>query len=515
MDNAGSSPPQNPWNPKAYFAMKIILVPALLILTIAGGATIYSKFFGGESQPTFRVAPVKRGDLSISIGASGVVQPEEVVDVGAQVAGRIATLGADPRGETDSQYKEKTVDFNTPVKEGMLLATIDDAVYRAVRDQNKASLDRAKADLLQMQAKLDQAEQDWKRAERLYDMKSPVSEAMASRDKRTLGLDLSSIKGISESDYDLAKANYEVAKANVEVGKSVIEQSTATLQMAETNLGYTIIKSPVNGTVIARRVNIGQTVVASLNAPSLFLIAKDLRKMQVWASVNEADIGRVKEGMPVHFTVDKVPDEVFHGRVFQIRLNATMTQNVVTYTVVISAENPDLKLYPYLTADVDFEIDNRTDVLLVPNAALVWQPSPNLIAPDVRDSIQSASGGRRRRDPAAQSQGEGGQGQRAQGQRGQGQAQTADGERPSQKTPRTRKEKHYVWTKDGDFVRPIEVQVGVSDGTTTEVSGGEDLKEGLEVITGEVKVAAAGRGGGDTQNPFAPQILRGGRRGGG
>ena len=487
--------------------MKTIVIPAIVIVALAGGATIFTKIFGGDSQPNLRMAPVKRGDLQISIGASGVVQPEEVVDIGAQVAGKINSLGADPRGDTDSQYKDKTVDFNTPVNEGMILATIDDAVYRAVRDQNKASLDRAKADLLQMQAKLDQAGQDWKRAERLFEMKPPVSEGLSSayKNRSALGssLDLTSIKGISESDYDLAKANFEVARANVEVGKSAIEQAQASLQMAETNLGYTVIKSPVNGTVIARRVNIGQTVVSSLNAPSLFLIAKDLTKMQVWASVNEADVGRVKEGMPVRFTVDKVPDEVFRGRVGQIRLNATMTQNVVTYTVVISADNPDLKLFPYLTADVDFEIDSRTDVLLVPNAALAWQPQPNLIAPDIRDSFQAASPGAERRREGQAGQGQGG---------GQRQAQASGGNRPAGtgRSGRSR-DKRYVWIKDDEFVRPIEVKVGVTDGTTTEVSG-DELKEGMEVVIGEVRTVATR---GQETNPFAPQVLRGGRRGGG
>ena len=144
--------------------------------------------------------------------------------------------------------------------------------------------------------------------------------------------------------------------------------------MARTNLGYTTIKSPVRGVIIDRRVNIGQTVVASLNAPSLFLIAKDLRRMQVWASVNEADIGHIRLDMPVRFTVDAYAGETFHGKVTQIRMNATMTQNVVTYTVVVTTDNSNGKLLPYLTANVQFEMDQRSDVLLVPNAALRWKP---------------------------------------------------------------------------------------------------------------------------------------------
>ena len=169
-------------------------------------------------------------------------------------------------------------------------------------------------------------------------------------------------------------ANYKAAEANVAVGEATIQQNEAALEMAKTNLGYSTIKSPVDGVIIDRRVNIGQTVVASLNAPSLFLIAKDLRRMQVWASVNEADIGRIHPSMPVRFTVDAYPGEVFRGKVVQVRLNATMTQNVVTYTVVVTTDNSDGKLLPYLTANVNFELEQRDNVLLVPNAALRWKP---------------------------------------------------------------------------------------------------------------------------------------------
>ena len=174
-----------------------------------------------------------------------------------------------------------------------------------------------------------------------------------------------------------------MAKANIEVGKAAIAQQKSTLDLAETNLGYTMIKSPVEGTILDRRVNIGQTVVASLNAPSLFLIAKDLRRMQVWASVNEADIGGLKVGTPVSFSVDAFPNESFSGVVEQVRLNAKMTQNVVVYTVVVATDNADLKLLPYLTATLNFEIARREGVLTVPNAALRYEPPLELIAAEV------------------------------------------------------------------------------------------------------------------------------------
>ena len=178
-------------------------------------------------------------------------------------------------------------------------------------------------------------------------------------------------QAIAETDYDTVMANYKAASANVAVGKATIRQDKAALRTAETNLGYTTIASPVRGVIIDRRVNIGQTVVASLNAPSLFLIAKDLRRMQVWASVNEADIGHIHVGMPVQFTVDAYPGQTFRGSVTQIRMNATMTQNVVTYTVVVTTDNSDGKLLPYLTANVQFEMERGRGVC--------WCPMPRCV----------------------------------------------------------------------------------------------------------------------------------------
>jgi HlyD family secretion protein len=217
-----------------------------------------------------------------------------VVDVGAQVVGRIKSFGLDPRGEFDPAFKDKSVDYRSEVNEGTILAVIDDAVYLAQRNQARAAFERAKADLVQMEARLAQADAEWQRAQRLRTLSVKGISATGQGEDVT-------IRGISDADFVLAKSNYQVAKANIEVGKAAIAQQQSTLDLAETNLGYTVIKSPVEGTILARRVNIGQTVVASFNAPSLFLIAKDLRRMQVWASVNEADIGELKVGTPVSF----------------------------------------------------------------------------------------------------------------------------------------------------------------------------------------------------------------------
>jgi HlyD family secretion protein len=227
----------------------------------------------------------------------------------------------------------------------------------------------------------------------------------------------------------------------------------------------------VKGVVIDRRVNIGQTVVSSLSAPSLFLIANDLRHIQAWISVNEADVGNIAEGQPVTFTVDAFPGRVFHGVVAQVRLNATMTRNVVTYTIAVDIDNPDGKLLPYLTTNAQFEIGRRKGVLLVPNAALNWSPRPGEIAPDARQKSHEGASGRGR---------EGG-------------------------------EKHtVVWIQEGRFVRPIPVTAGLTDGAFTEVEG-KGLTEGLRAVVGEgVREADAGQTA--ERNPFAPQMpFRGNR----
>ena len=409
----------------------------LLLLVVAGGAAAGYYAWnarGSELRPTYRHAEIKRGDLVMNITATGTVEPEEVIDVGAQVAGRIEKLGQDPR------RPGKTIDYGSEVEQGTVLAQIDDAVYRAHVAQENANLQRAEADLLQLEAKLYQAQRDWKRAQLL-------------KANRT----------ISETDYDLARAGEQIAKSALAVGNATVTQAKSALHLAQVNLGYTTIRMPVKGVIIDRRVNVGQTVVASLNAPSMFLIAKDLSRMQVWASVNEADIGRIHKGQPVRFTVDAFPDETFVGEVGQIRLNATMTQNVVTYTVVVVTDNPDGKLLPYLTASLQFQLDRHQDVLLVPNTALRWQPRPELIwsegsadgEPDAAPALAEAGG------------------------------------------------KHgTLWVQQGAFVRPLRVAIGLSDGLKTEISG-EGVQAGMQVVIGEQQRRDAPT----TTNPFAPRMF--------
>ena len=441
-----------------------LAVIVLVIAAVAGGVVYYTKYLKAAPTANFRTATVQKGELRIEIKANGTLEPQEVVDVGAQVMGRIQELGEDPRAATDPAFQGKRVDYCSDVEEGTVLAKIDPSLYQATYDQADASVKRAEADLMQMRAKLAQTEAEWNRAQRLREMKLTSISGLGSSPTPSGGQTM--IKGISDSDFVLAKANFEVAKANVDVGIAAVEQQNAILTSAKKNLDYTTISSPVKGTIIDRRVNIGQTVVASLNAPSLFLIAKDLRRMEIWTSVNEADIGRLKVGMQVRFSVDAYPGEFFKGEVRQIRLNASMTSNVVLYTVVVTAGNDDLRLLPYLTADVRFEVDKRDDVLLVPNAALRYAPRPELVKRSADEDDSPDDDG--------------------------GQEKTSDAsDTDKQKT---------VWVRHGQLVSPVEVEIGATDGALTEIVRG-DLKPGTEIVLGEDPNEPSATG---NTNPFAP-----------
>jgi HlyD family secretion protein len=404
-----------------------------LALLLAVGVGIWWWLSNDTTKLSFTTAQVKRGDVAATIGATGTLEPIEVVDVGAQVAGRVSEFGKDKDG--------KIVDYGSQVQEGALLAKIDDSVYAADFSVSKAQELSAAANLEQMQAKLDQAEAEWARTQELFKTKLT-----------------------SRVDYDTAKANFEVAKANVSVAKAGVTQSKADREKAQRNLDFCTINSPVSGIIIDRRVNVGQTVVASLNAPSLFLIARDLTKMQIWASVNEADVGKIKSGVPVTFVVDAFSGREFRGTVGKVRLNATMTQNVVLYTVEIDVDNSDKVLLPYLTANVRFVLNRETNALLVPNSALRFNPSSN---------SQVAST-----------------------------AHLSEAHAESTKPTGQKKSQRTIWIKSADDIHPIEVTIGISDGANTAVTS-DALHEGDEVITGEV---AAPKN--DVKNPFLPKSIR-------
>ncbi len=290
-----------------------------------------------ESTPKFRTEKVTRGDVIATVTATGAINPVTTVQVGTQVSGTI---------------KQLFVDFNSTVRKGQLIAQIDPTSLEAQAEQQRAGLASAIANVKKAQASLLDADRTYKRDQELF--------------SRNL---------IARSELDLAETNYQANLASVDAAKAQVTQAQASLKYVDTNLGYARIVSPVDGVVISRNVDVGQTVAASFSTPTLFTIAQDLTKMQIDASVAEADIGSIKTGQAVEFTADAYPEDIFHGAVWQIRNAATTVSNVVTYDVVIRMDNKDLKLKPGMTANVSFIISTRKNVLRVPDTALTFTPS--------------------------------------------------------------------------------------------------------------------------------------------
>ncbi len=376
--------------------MKKILI-AILIASVLG-VTAFLIFSNKENGIKYRAEKIIRGDIVASVTATGTVNAVTTVLVGTQVSGTIKNIN---------------VDFNSPVKKGQVIALIDQATF-------EAQVAQARANLLSAKANLEKSEATLVDAKRTMD-----------RNKELLSKNL-----IARSDLDTAETNYETAKAQVGVSKAQIAQTEAALKIAETNLGYTKILSPVDGVVISRNVDIGQTVAASFQTPTLFTIAQDLTKMQIDTNVDEADIGNIKVGQGVEFTVDAYPDVTFKGLVSQVRNSPTIVQNVVTYDVVVGVDNPvganghSPLLKPGMTANVSIVLIGKKDILKIPNAAL-------------------------RFSPAAKDKG------RTQGQQ---------------------KEKGLgVWVLENGQAKRMPVKTGISDGNYTELlSGG--ISEGQEVV---------------------------------
>ncbi|MGH7241910.1 MAG: efflux RND transporter periplasmic adaptor subunit [Phycisphaerales bacterium] len=487
------------------------IVAWLIVIGLLGGGGAYAwQLYKARAKPdssVYRTAQVRKVDIVSSISATGTIVPEDVVDIGAQINGLIASFGNGKDG--------KPVDYRSEVDAGMVLANIDDALFKADVStaeaqlaQSKAQVLVAQANLAQSKAKLDQAERDWARAQKLGQSRA-----------------------ISAADFDAAKSAYEQGTATISLSEASIAQANASVAIAQAsllranrNLAYCTIISPVSGVVIDRRVEIGQTVVASLNAPSLFLLAKDLTKMKVLVQVNEADVGHVIPGHPVTFTVDAFPGETFKGEVRKVRLNATMTQNVVTYTAEIATDNPDKRLLPYLTANVRFVVDQAKDTMAVPNAALRWAPTAatlpvvaaapattppaasasNPAAPNVLPTPPGASGTTppRTDDP-----------NRPRGQRRANREGGAVPVEAATRTERSAERKGTVWVLEESGLRAVEVRVGISDGLMTAVMS-DNLHEGDQVVVGEVVAGSTASSG--TTNPFAPaNPFGGGRPGGG
>jgi HlyD family secretion protein len=302
-------------------------IPILALILLCAGC---------GSDIVYTTAPVERRDITSICTATGTINPVTTVTVGTQVSGKISALHAD---------------YNTPVKKGQLIAEIDPAAFNA-------QLGQARANLLSAQAALEQAGADLVDAQRNFE--------------RMRRLHAESVVG--QSELDTAQTRHAVAEAQVGVARAQVVQAQAAFDLAQTNLQYTRIHCPIDGIVIARRVDIGQTVAAAFQTPTLFVVAEDLTRMRINTSVDEADIGRVKVGQQVRFSVDAYPGDVFEASVLQIRNDPQITQNVVTYDVLIDVDNSDMRLKPGMTANVEIIIDRREQVVSVPDAALRFRP---------------------------------------------------------------------------------------------------------------------------------------------
>jgi len=443
-------------------------IPVVLVLALAAVAVaLLSGWRGRASAPAYRSAEVQRGDLRVAVSATGTLNPVTTVQVGSQISGTIAALHAD---------------FNSKVREGAILAELDPTFLRAQVAQNEADLERALVALRQ-------AERDLARL-------TPL---------RAEGL-------ASQADLDAAETALDAARASV-------KGAEAALARAETNLRYATIRSPIDGIVISRSVDVGQTVAASLAAPELFSIANDLKRMQLEAWVDEADIGRVAVGQPATFTVDAFPEMTFRGAVEQIRLAPRSEQNVVSYTVVVRVDNPEEKLMPGMTANVSFVVGEARGALKVPTAALRFRPPGAAPERGVRQAGPGGAPARGARQP-----GPGAAPERGAGPGGPGAAVAGPGEAagpsaaavgreepasgPGGPASRQPQPGGVYLLGPGGSLRRVTVTPGLSDGMMTAVVS-DSLAEGDRVVIGSI---GGGNGGQGTVNPFAPGGMRGGRR---
>jgi HlyD family secretion protein len=413
---------------KQLFRGRLVWLTAIVLLALF---LLYRFTRGDEQSVEYQMAPAEVSNVVSRVSTSGSLQAVVTVDVGSQVSGRIQELFAD---------------FNSPVKKGQRIAKIDPALFQAAAVQGEANVAAARANVTRLTVAAEDAERQARRASEVYEQRL-----------------------ISETERDTAVANARAARAAVEQGQGQLAQARASLEQARTNLRYTDILSPTDGVVISRAVNVGQTVAASLSAPVIFTIAQDLKKMEVHTNVAESDIGRLKPGMRVSFTVDAYPGEPFRGSIRDIRNAPQVVQNVVTYDAVIDVNNEELKLKPGMTATVSVITDRRTDVLAVPNAALRFRP-------ESAGPPQANAGGPRPGGAAAGAR-ERGQGGGFGGQRRQRGDEEEGG--PARVAMRT------VYVLVNGKPEPREVTTGITDGRVTEITGGA-LKEGEQVITGIV-----------------------------
>src|SRR6266436_5852247 len=415
------------------------LIVAVAVVAV-GGAVVLRLNRDGQVQHF--TAKVERGDIHDVVEATGTINSVITVQVGSQVSGTIAKLNAD---------------FNSRVHKGDIVAVIDPALFKGALLQATADLENAKANLVAAQANLQKA-------------KAGLVQTKADYD-RTMGLFQSGI--MSQQQLDLAKANYDSANAGVNgaaasvtQAEAQVSQKKAAVEVAQTNLDYTVIRSPIDGTVVARNVDVGQTVAASLQAPTIFTIAQDLSKMWVYAKTDESDVDNIKVGKVVTFKVDALPKQTFQGVVSQIRMNPTTVQSVVTYDTIIEFANPELKLFPGMTAYVTIPVATVQNVLKLPNTALRYKPP--LTSEEVLSLYRSHGiEGVQETNPSSTETG-------------------VPASAGTQNLPRQPKaETAVVWKLNPNkTMEPVKVSLGITDHAHTEISAvlNGDLKESDDVI---------------------------------
>jgi HlyD family secretion protein len=424
------------------------------LLVVIAAVGIFAAFsFNRKTEAEYFTAKVEKGDIRDVIQATGTINPVTSVQVGSQVSGMVSKL---------------YVDFNSKVKKGQVIAEIDPSLFqgavlqaRADLQNAQATLAAAKSNLLKDQATLKQNKLDFQRFSNLS------GQGVTSQQQEDQ----------ARATFDSMTAQVESDRAAVQQAEAQIAQKTANLKVAQTNLDYTVIRTPINGTVVNRSVDIGQTVAASLQAPTLFTIAQDLTKMQVYAKTDEGDVGQIRPGLPVDFQVDAFPKEVFHGTVDQVRMNATTVQNVVTYDTIVDFDNPQLKLFPGMTAYVSIPVASASDVVKIPNAALRYKP--DLSAEKMQELYQKYG---IQASPTAQPK----------------QAAAASGSDSKNQRRETSigNDSAIVWRLLADkSLQPLPVHIGLTDHTYTALLAG-DVQPGEELVTGATTAKSGSSGPG-------------------
>jgi HlyD family secretion protein len=416
---------------------------SLALLGVVAVAIYYYRADVGAAPPQLVVAQVSRGAVVAAVDATGTLQTVDTVEVGTQVSGTIATLG---------------VDFNDTVKQGQVVATLDQAIFLSQIQQAEAQVFRLRAEHERARVQVLDAETKLKRARLLSDQQL-----------------------VPATELETAEVNTELAKASSKAAEAQLTQAEGALAQAKVNLSYTVIRSPVDGIILNRNVDVGQTVAAGLQAPTLFVIARSLDTLELAASVAESDVGRVQPGQPVTFTVDAYPQQTFTGTVRQVRLQPTVQQNVVSYTTIIDVPNPGGRLKPGMTATLAIEVARAEDVLRVPASALRFRPSDAVLAAygAVAEATAPVNNG-------------------------------APGGRDSAEE-RGGTERATVWQLANGSLRQVRVRTGLSDGTTVTILDGP-LVEGAQVVT-NITTASSATPSPSSGSPLVPAMPR--RPGGG